>query len=73
MCLCVGRPFLDEWDKGFVDAQEEPDGYWMEVVQGSIPQQLEGTLFRWVRAPGRMGGCAKVTCLGKAGCRSAPG
>lgn len=45
------RPFLDEWDKGFVDAQEEPDGYWMEVVQGSIPQQLEGTLFR--NGPGK--------------------
>lgn len=40
------RPFLDEWDKGFVDAEEEPEGYWLEVVEGAVPAGLRGTLFR---------------------------
>lgn len=45
------RPFLDEWDKGFVDAEEEPEGYWLEVVEGAVPAGLRGTLFR--NGPGR--------------------
>ncbi|KAL4425965.1 hypothetical protein ABPG75_009981 [Micractinium tetrahymenae] len=45
------QPFLDEWDKGFVETQEEPEGYWMECVQGAVPQGLRGTLFR--NGPGR--------------------
>lgn len=44
------KPFLDEWDKGFVEAQEEPEGYWLECVQGAVPQGLRGTLFRCAQA-----------------------
>lgn len=40
------KPFLDAWDRGFVDAEEEP-GYFLEVVQGQVPAELSGTLFRW--------------------------
>jgi len=40
------KPFLDEWDKGFVETEEEPEGYWMDVVAGEVPQELQGTLFR---------------------------
>lgn len=40
------KPFLDAWDRGFVDAEEEP-GYSLEVVQGQVPAELSGTLFRW--------------------------
>lgn len=45
------RVFLDEWDKGFMDAEECPDGYWAEVVAGAIPEDLEGTWYR--NGPGR--------------------
>ena len=39
---------MDEWDKGFVDGEEEREGYWMELVKGAVPAELEGTLLRWV-------------------------
>lgn len=42
--LC--RLFLDNWDKGFMEAPEEPEGYWVDVVYGSIPKDMTGTLFR---------------------------
>ena len=45
------KPFLDEWDKGFVETEEDPEGYWMETVAGSLPRELEGTLFR--NGPGK--------------------
>jgi all-trans-8'-apo-beta-carotenal 15,15'-oxygenase len=45
------RQFLDEWDKGFMDAEEQPVGYWADVVYGEIPEDLEGTFFR--NGPGR--------------------
>jgi all-trans-8'-apo-beta-carotenal 15,15'-oxygenase len=45
------RLFLDEWDKGFMDAEECADGYWADVVAGAIPPELEGTWFR--NGPGR--------------------
>lgn len=45
VCRCH-RPFLGEWDKGFFDATEELGGYWMELVEGQLPADLEGTLFR---------------------------
>lgn len=41
------KPFLDGWDTGFVDTQEVPQGYWLECVQGAVPRDLCGTLFRW--------------------------
>lgn len=43
------KPFLDAWDRGFVEAEEEPEGYFLEVVQGAVPRELHGTLFRWVK------------------------
>ena len=45
------KPFLDAWDKGFVETEEDPDGYFMETVAGSLPRELEGTLFR--NGPGK--------------------
>ncbi|PRW59430.1 Apocarotenoid-15,15 -oxygenase [Chlorella sorokiniana] len=45
------KPFLDAWDRGFIEAEEEPEGYFMEVVQGQVPPELTGTLFR--NGPGR--------------------
>ena len=45
------RLFLDEWDKGFMDAEEVPEGYYADVVYGAIPEDFTGTLFR--NGPGR--------------------
>lgn len=42
------RPFLAEWDKGFLNNHEEqPEGYWMELIEGAVPKALEGTLYRY--------------------------
>ena len=41
------RLFLDEWDKGFMEAVEDSEGRWLEPVHGSVPPDLCGTLFRW--------------------------
>lgn len=38
--------FLDAWDKTFMDADEEREGYWIEEVEGVVPRQMEGTIFR---------------------------
>lgn len=51
------KSFLDNWDRGFVDTEEEPEGYWMEAEFGQIPMDLHGTLFRCVR-----GEEAKLRC-----------
>jgi all-trans-8'-apo-beta-carotenal 15,15'-oxygenase len=40
------QQFLDNWDRGFIEAQEEPEGYYLEVVQGAVPPEIVGTLFR---------------------------
>lgn len=40
------KPFLDEWDRGFVEGREEAEGYFLECVQGEVPADLTGTLFR---------------------------
>ena len=40
------QPFLDAWDKGFVNAPEVPEGYFVSIVEGSIPEEIEGTFFR---------------------------
>lgn len=45
------KSFLDNWDRGFVDTEEEPEGYWMEAEFGQIPMDLHGTLFR--NGPGK--------------------
>lgn len=45
------RPFLDDWDKGFMEARECREGCWLDVVYGEIPKDLEGTLFR--NGPGK--------------------
>ncbi|GFH27824.1 uncharacterized protein HaLaN_26206, partial [Haematococcus lacustris] len=35
------RPFLDAWDRGFTfNHREEPQGMWLEVVEGRLPAQL---------------------------------
>lgn len=57
-CPLWRRPFLDEWDRGFAEAQEEPEGYWLEAVYGSVPRELHGTLFRWGWQLGRVGGAS---------------
>lgn len=38
--------FLAAWDKTFVDTDEEADGYEITEVEGSIPKQLQGVLYR---------------------------
>ena len=40
------KPFLDAWDQGFMEVEEEPEGYYLELVQGEVPRELHGTLFR---------------------------
>jgi all-trans-8'-apo-beta-carotenal 15,15'-oxygenase len=45
------RQFLDDWDKGFMEAKECSEGCWLNVVYGKIPKDLEGTLFR--NGPGK--------------------
>lgn len=45
------RRFLDDWDKGFMEAKECSEGCWLNVVYGKIPMDLEGTLFR--NGPGK--------------------
>lgn len=45
------QEFLDQWDKGFFDADECPDGYFARVTHGSIPSTLRGTFFR--NGPGK--------------------
>ncbi|KAG7675184.1 hypothetical protein Ndes2526B_g08043 [Nannochloris sp. 'desiccata'] len=45
------RVFLDQWDKGFMEAQENPKGYFADTIYGEIPRELEGTLFR--NGPGK--------------------
>lgn len=55
------KPFLDEWDRGFVEGREEPEGYWLECVQGAVPADLCGTLFRCAgRALAALGWAAPV-------------
>ena len=58
--------FLDEWDKGFVEGREEAEGYFLECIQGSVPADLTGTLFRCAR-------CARCTPLLRVGCTAAHG
>ena len=41
------KSFLDNWDKGFIETAEDPEGYWMETAVGQVPTDLRGTLFRW--------------------------
>ena len=38
-------PFLESWDKTFIDTEEEPDGYFCRI-EGELPKDLRGTLFR---------------------------
>lgn len=38
-------PFLDAWDRTFTNAEEEVEGYECQV-EGEIPQEITGTLFR---------------------------
>jgi all-trans-8'-apo-beta-carotenal 15,15'-oxygenase len=38
--------FLDAWDKTFVNVDEEVDGYEIVDVEGVIPPELRGTLYR---------------------------
>lgn len=38
-------PFLDAWDKTFIDTEEDSDGYFCRV-EGEVPKDLCGTLFR---------------------------
>lgn len=38
-------PFLDSWDKTFIDVDEEADGYFCRI-EGQLPEDLHGTLFR---------------------------
>lgn len=39
--------FLDEWDKGFMmNYKEQPDGYFADVIYGSIPMDIQGTYVR---------------------------
>ncbi len=45
------RVFLDQWDKGFMEANENPEGYFADVIYGEIPTELQGTLFR--NGPGK--------------------
>lgn len=45
------RLFLQEWDKGFMDATPCPDGYEPEVIFGEIPKDIYGTLYR--NGPGK--------------------
>jgi carotenoid cleavage dioxygenase-like enzyme len=41
------RRFLNAWDKGFSFNHEPmPEGAWLAAVQGSVPQELQGTFFR---------------------------
>ncbi|EFJ53253.1 hypothetical protein VOLCADRAFT_115826 [Volvox carteri f. nagariensis] len=41
------RPFLDAWAKGYdFNAQEEPEGAWLQVTDGQLPAGLTGTFFR---------------------------
>eukprot|EP00889_Picochlorum_renovo_P006122 jgi/Picre1/33152/NNA_008477.t1 len=39
------KPFLDAWDCTFINAEEEVEGYECQV-EGEIPQEIGGTLFR---------------------------
>lgn len=39
------KPFLDAWDRTFINAEEEVEGYECQV-EGEIPQEIAGTLFR---------------------------
>jgi len=40
------KPFLDAWDKSFIDAPEDRDGYYVDRIIGEIPGELVGTFFR---------------------------
>lgn len=33
-------------DQGFMEGREEPEGYWLEVLQGQVPREMHGTWFR---------------------------
>jgi all-trans-8'-apo-beta-carotenal 15,15'-oxygenase len=39
-------PFLDAWDKTFIDVDEDPSGYAIDDIEGEIPIDLSGTLYR---------------------------
>lgn len=45
------KPFLDDWDKGFIDTPEYPDPVLLTVSYGSIPPQLSGKWYR--NGPGK--------------------
>ncbi|MEW5313273.1 MAG: hypothetical protein WDW38_004857 [Sanguina aurantia] len=48
----IYRPFMDQWDLGFsFNHQERPEGYSLELLEGALPEGLEGTYFR--NGPGR--------------------
>jgi all-trans-8'-apo-beta-carotenal 15,15'-oxygenase len=38
-------PFLDSWDTTFIDTEEDVEGYFCEI-EGDLPKELRGTLFR---------------------------
>ena len=40
------RAFLDNWERGFMDTEEDLVGYWMDCDWGRVPNELHGTLFR---------------------------
>lgn len=40
------QEFLDNWDRGFMETQEEPEGYHLELVSGAVPPDIVGTLYR---------------------------
>lgn len=56
MCHVLRRYFMQAWDKGFsFEAQEAPEGCWLEVTHGALPRELEGTFFRCATT-GQVGG-----------------
>eukprot|EP00951_Prasinocladus_malaysianus_P007297 scaffold52502_cov40-Prasinocladus_malaysianus.AAC.1 len=36
-----------DWAAGYRNCQEYPDGYWLEVIEGSLPAELCGTFVRY--------------------------
>ena len=65
--------FLDEWDKGFVEGREEAEGYFLECIQGSVPADLTGTLFRCARCARAKPGSAAARLAVRAGSAGAGG
>lgn len=47
----IYKPFLDDWDKGFIDTPEYPDPVPLSVSYGTIPPQLSGKWYR--NGPGK--------------------